>query len=305
MSTRARLSNLLVLASTAWSLLGCDDPLKSASLIQETRVIGARVEVANDPQRGSPAPGESGNVRLFVAAPDGAPNVAYAFTLCGVTPTSAGFPACKTAPFATALQTDPSTAPAQIDFQVPSDLDVNATPHAFVSGIVCPDGQAETAADGARCVTGPGNMIGFEFDLAGPGEDNGNPTLADDALTLDGAPWAASDAAEQCDSLPQVAAATTHGLAVRVQDGDFDSLVQTNAEDPTRETLLLSQFSTSGKLAHTFVSLTPDTPALTSAVRWDAPANADANGSVVHFYFVVRDSRGGEDLATRALCVEP
>ncbi len=50
MSARARLSNLFVLVSAAWPLLGCDDPLKSASLIQDTRVLGARVEVTNDPK---------------------------------------------------------------------------------------------------------------------------------------------------------------------------------------------------------------------------------------------------------------
>jgi hypothetical protein len=308
MSARTPLSKISVLAISSATLLisGCDDPLKSASLIEETRVLGARVEVAGDPTRGSPGPGERAHFRLFVAAPDGAPNVAYAFALCGVTPTNSGFPTCKTTLFATAFQADPSTANPEFDFDVPADLDVTAIPHGFVSGIVCPDVGAELTADGgARCTDGPGASIGFEFDFAGPGQDNGNPTFTADSLTLDAAPWAASDPNATCDTLPPAAAGTTRGIGIRLQDTDFDSLVRVSPEDPTRETLLISQFSSAGKLAHTFGSLTPSSPALTSQVSWTAPAKADAGGSVVHFYFVVRDSRGGEDLATRALCVVP
>jgi len=308
MSAPTPLSKTFALAtlSAVLATLGCDDPLKSASLIEETRVLGARVEVAGQSTRGSPAPGEQANFRLFVAAPNGAPNVAWAFALCGVSPTNSGFPDCKTAPFATAFQADPSTATPELDFEVPAELDTSATPHGFASGIICADTAAELTADGgARCTDGPGAAVGFEFDFAGPGQDNGNPTFMPDSLTLDGVPWAETDALTACAALPPVPAGTTHALAVRLRDSDFDSLVQVSSEDPTRETLLLSQFSSAGKLAHAFSSLTPNTPALTSEVSWAAPAKADAGGSVVHFYFVVRDSRGGEDLATRALCAVP
>jgi hypothetical protein len=145
--------------------------------------------------------------------------------------------------------------------------------------------------------------VAFEFDFAGPGEDNQNPNFTGDSLTLDGLTWAASDAAAACGALTQISARSTHQFGVQLTDGDFDSLVQQTSEDPARETILLSQFSTAGKLEHTFVSLTPS--AASSMTNWDAPSQADGGGTVVHFYFVIRDSRGGEDLAERTLCVTP
>jgi hypothetical protein len=304
--TRRRKVSFLLLRSAALLSSGCDDPLKSASLIEETRVLGARVEVAGDATRGSPGPGEPASFRLFMAAPNGAPNVAYAFVICGVSPTNSGFPSCKTAPFASVLQPDPSTAPPQLAFEVPADLDVTATPHGFANGVVCPDAAAEVDGNGgARCADGPGDAVGFEFDLSGPGQDNNNPNFTADSLTLDGAPWTATDGAAACAALLPVQAGSSHRLGVHMQDTDFDALRQVNAEDPARETLLLSQFSSRGTLAHTFVSLTPSTPELASEVSWDAPSKADEGGTVAYFYFVIRDSRGGEDFAVRALCVGP
>ncbi|HEY4105386.1 MAG TPA: hypothetical protein VGM44_15920 [Polyangiaceae bacterium] len=291
-----------LVASATWVCAGCDVPLKTESLIQETRVLGARVEVAADPGRASPAPGESAHLRVFVAAPDGLPNVSYAFSLCGVTPSNAGFPNCVTAPFATAFQPNPAIGDPQFDFQIPSELDPNATPHGFLSGIVCPnDSAVQNADDSASCASTTGDTLAFEFDLAGPGEDNQNPTFAGDSLTLDGGSWDANDATASCDSLTQVNVKSTHRLGVTLVDSDFDSLQQVTSEDPMRETILLSQFSTAGDLDHTFVTLTPS--AAGSETNWLAPSEADADGTIVHFYFVVRDSRGGEDLAERALCL--
>jgi len=309
MSARRRLTWTLSLASSSAALLavGCDTPLKTESLIQDTRVLGARVEVADDPERASPAPGEQAHLHVFVAAPSGTLNISYAFELCGVTPTESGFPSCGSPPFATALQSSPAANEPELDFEVPTLLDLNTTPHGFMSGVVCPDDTALLGPGGqAQCSRGPGDAMAFEFDFAGSGEDNDNPTFTPDSLTLDGATWSASTADATCPgTLSEVHAGTKHDFRVQMQDSDFDSLPQLSPEDPTRETLLISQFSDAGQLADTFSSLTPATPGLRSDVSWDAPTRADANGALVHFYFVVRDSRGGEDFATRALCVVP
>jgi len=308
MSVRHGLSKTAWLTALNLALVcsGCDDPLKRASLIEETRVLGARVELASDAQRGSPAPGEDARLRLFVAAPNGAPNVAYAFTLCGVSPTNSGFPRCASAPFATALRTDPSTEAVAFDFTVPAALDRASTPHGFASGVICPDEPALFAPDGAaRCANGPGGAFGFEFDFAGPGEDNQNPTFATDALTLDGESWTASDLAAACADAPAVNAGTRHSLGARLEPSDFDALVPLSSEDPTRESLLLARFTSAGTLAHTFASLSPSSAAGASEVTWDAPSTAAAGGTRVQFYFVVRDGRGGEDFAARTLCVVP
>lgn len=309
MSARKLLSWVLDCASSCAALLsvGCDTPLKTESLIQDTRVLGARVEVAGDPERASPAPGEQAHLHVFVAAPSGTLNIAYALSLCGVAPTESGFPPCGSAPFASVLQASPAASGPELDFEVPANLDLSATPHGFMSGVVCPDDSAELGSDGqAQCSSGPGDAMAFEFDFAGPGEDNDNPTFTPDSLTLDGATWSASAADASCPgTLSAVHAGTNHDFGVQMQDSDFDSLLQLSPQDPSRETLLVSQFSDAGQLANTFSSLTSATPGLRSDVSWGAPTTANASGAIVHFYFVVRDTRGGEDFATRALCVVP
>ncbi len=308
MSTQLSRPLACMLLGAAFLGAGCDDSLKSVSLIEETRVLGARVEVVNDPERSSPLPGESANVHLFVAAPNGAPHLGYALSVCAVSPTNTGFPSCAGAPFAATLQAEPSAATPKLDFEVPPELDLTATPHGFAQAWVCPDSAARVDSDGAAsCAEGPGTEVAFEFNLGAPDESNRSPTFAVDALTFDGLAWPAFDAAQaDCPgAAPEVSASSRHTLAVTLSDDDFEPLVQATSADPSRETLLLSQFSNAGKLSHAFLSLSADTSPGDRQLSWDAPAASGAQPELVRFYFVVRDARGGEDFTTRAVCVVP
>jgi hypothetical protein len=264
---------------------GCDEPLKVVSLIQETRVLGARIEVSAEPKRAAPRPGEQASVRFFVAGPGEPPKVSYALSVCGVSPTNSGFPSCATPAFAAVSDSAATTSVPELAFEVPSDLDLDATPHGFVSGEIA------------------GGEVAFEFELGSALHSNDNPELSDGSLSFDGQPWLPVDAGTDCGTqLVQVSPSSSHVISVALSDGDFDALTPDTLLDPSRETLLLSQFSDSGKLDHAFTSLSPSTSEGGSA-RWTAPSNADGSGTIAHFYFVVRDSRGGEDLATRTLCV--
>ena len=286
---------------------GCDDSLKSVSLIEETRVLGARIEVEADPQRSSPNPGERASLRFFLAAPDGQPRISYALSVCAVRLVNSGFPPCEGAPFASALETDEGHADARLDFQVPEDLAREATPHGFASGLICANSGLNLGPDGAAsCVTGSGTQVAFEFGLAGPDQSNQSPTFASGAFSLDGEPWTATaDATCDAGSLRRVTAKTRHALRVDLADSDFETLTQPTSVDPGRETLLVSPFSNAGELSNGFLSLGADTPPVQRAVSWDAPAINDALPRLVRFYFVVRDARAGEDFAERALCVLP
>jgi hypothetical protein len=277
---------LTVVCSGAW-LIGCDAPLKSVSLIQETRVLGARVEVDGEPTRSSPRPGERASVRFFVAGPGGPPSVAFALSVCAVSPTNYGFPNCVGPELGSVTQAEPVVTMPTLAFEIPQDLDLIATPHGFVSGTI------------------DGGDVAFEFELGSAQQDNNNPQFTADSLAFDGQPWPPSDASAACsDGLTQVAANSVHQLSIALTESDFDTLAQTTPLDPTRETLLLSQFSDAGELDHAFTSLSPNSTESGDA-RWTGPPVADAPGSVARFYFVVRDSRGGEDFTTRALCVTP
>jgi hypothetical protein len=309
MSAHASLPQSLIwaLLGAAFSVVGCDDSLKSVSLIEETRVLGARVEVESDPTRSSPQPGERATLRLFVAAPNEPAHLSYAISMCAVSPVNTGFPDCVAAPFANALQPEPSTAAPELTFQVPADLNLVATPDGFARALACPDSSLIIDENGLpSCTNGPRTEVNFEFDLGGPDFENHSPSITPEALTLDGQPWLAADSPTTCTSgLPTVNAGSKHTLALTLQDADFESLPQTTALEPGRESLLVSQFSNAGKLNHAFVSVKPDTPLVDREVIWDAPNASSDMPALVRFYFVVRDARGGEDFATRALCVAP
>ena len=307
MSARISLSLSLSLCFASLCNAGCDDSLKDVSLIEETRVVGARVESASDTTQGAPLPGERASLRLFVVAPDAEPNFSYALSLCLVAPSSFGFPACARAPFAAAQQMEASVADARLDFVVPEDTDLRATPHALARGLICPNSSLNLAADGSQsCGSGGGKEVGFEFPLGGADEANRNPGFTDDAFLLDGEPWLPSTETS-CDatSARQVTAKSVHALRITLPDADFELLSQPTSVDPGRETLLVSPFSSAGKLDHGFLSLSADTPPEQRRVNWTAPALADRSPAWVRFYFVVRDPRSGEDFASRAVCVVP
>jgi hypothetical protein len=307
MSERTTLPLFLSLFVAAVGGVGCDDSLKSVSLIEETRVLGARIEVEADPTRSSPKPGERASLRFFVAAPNAEPRISYALSVCAVELNNLGFPPCASAPFASAVQAEPSGTPASLDFQVPEDLALESTPHAFASGLICPDSGLDFGtSSAASCLSGGGTQVAFEFELGGPEQSNRSPSFGADALSLDGEPWPAS-AETACDPgpLPQVLAKSRHALQIVLADSDFELLTRETSLDPARETLLVSPFSSAGELSHGFISLSADAPANQRRVSWDAPALDAALPSLVRFYFVVRDARGGQDFTSRALCVVP
>ncbi|HYP76671.1 MAG TPA: hypothetical protein VER12_11970 [Polyangiaceae bacterium] len=307
MSARVSLLPLLSLLASSLCSGACDDSLKDVSLIEETRVLGARVESSGDPSRGSPRPGEQATLRLFVAAPSGAPHFSYTLSLCAVRLTNSGFPDCISAPFASISRVDSTPEDALLDFRVPEDIDLEQTPHAFASGLLCPDSDSILAADGtASCATGSGRRVAFEFAFGGVQDSNRNPNFADDAFLLDGQPWPANAQLSCAEgSLPEVPARSVHALSISLADSEFEPLSQPTAVDPDRETLLVSPFSSAGQLEHGFLSLTAHTPAEQRRVAWVAPTLADGQPQLLRFYFVVRDARSGEDFASRALCVVP
>jgi len=307
MSARTSLSLSIPILAAALACAGCDDSLKSVWLIEETRVLGARLEVEADPTRSSPSPGERASLRLFVAAPNAEPRFSYELSVCAVHLANTGFPPCASAPFGTALETEPGNSAARLDFQVPGDIDLERTPHAFVSGMICPDSKLSLDTEGvATCGANNGTELAFEFALGGLEPSNRNPTFGAEAFSLDGEPWPASTELD-CDagSLPQVAARSRHVMRFDLAESDFEPLTVQTSVDPDRETLLVSPFSSAGKLGNGFLALSADTPLDQRQVTWDAPAFADAVPHLVRFYFVVRDPRSGEDFAQRALCVAP
>lgn len=301
-------------ANRAWllalvaALYGCDDPLKSVDRIAEPRVLAARVEVDGEPERVSPAPGETVHVRWLVATPTGDAFSGLALTACPSLAQGRGLPSCRGAAFASVSREPDSQLPS-FDFSVPAELEPRKTPSLLVQGLVCPFATGSADGEASRCSDDGGLRVSVDFTLATAEASNRNPSFPADALSFDGAPFPelpVPDGSCQGAGLTEIAAnGGEHVLAVSLPDGARDELPRTSAADAPRETLELAHFVSAGELDHVFTRLLPDATLLGSLVRFTPPADVPDGGTLVHLWFVVRDGRGGSDFTERAVCVTP
>jgi hypothetical protein len=302
----ARLLCWLPLAGAAHLTSACDDPLKRAELVEDLRVLGARVEVEGDPDRAAPGPGESASVRWLVAAPEPDAPVGWALSACVAATVNVGIPRCEGAPFASLTSAAPEAAAPALSFQIPADVDPETSPRVVVLGSICRDAVPIGDPEDSRCPgRSEGTRVTLEFELARPDDVNRNPHFGEPALELDGAPWPASAPAScEGDDVVRVRAGS-HSVRIAVAADARDPVPPAGELDPERESLLLSHFSDRGELEHAFSSIPFDSELTEVSVPWSTPTSVPAEGRVVRFWFVLRDLRGGSDFLERAVCVEP
>lgn len=281
------------------ALPGCEPPLKSVELVAEPRVLGARVEVMDDPGRAAPAPGERATVRFLVASPELSQSLGFGLAACPSVHHDGARADCADAPFAELSSPNGVQAEASLDFEVPAELDPDG--RLAVLGVVCPDGSPNE--DGSGCEGAvPGLRLQLELELSHPDNVNQNPELQPDSLGFDDDAWPAvapvsGDCAGQ--GFVEVDPATTHTIQVQLDEEDRDALPHPDKLDPARESLQLSHFATDGDLGRAFESVAWDSEELGRSTTWKAP---DATG-LVRFWIVLRDFRGGGAWVERAVCV--
>jgi hypothetical protein len=297
---------MLAAAAVAVAVLavGCSNDLPAASRLERTRVLGARVQVAADPGRADAMPGEAAAVEWLLAGPRAPGALAWTFAICdGVEG------ACTDAP---AMAASGTGAPVLAPFTAPATAPVDDVHGPLMLGAVCEDGaptlDATTMLPACAAASTSANVARFAIPIGTP---NHHPNLANDVITLDGAPWTtepAGDAGGPCDAatMPTVeAGAPERALSLVTDADDRESFVAAGVT--SLEALQLSSFATAGKLGGSY-ALIPSTDARPDAAftaKWTPPARTDvpATGMTVQFHFVVRDGRGGLDWAHRALCV--
>jgi hypothetical protein len=289
----------LLLTMGLW-LLGCDDPLKTVELIEQPRVLGARVEVTGDTGRAAPAPGESATLTLFVAAPELEPSFGFALAACSAAPRNGARGSCALAPFARILRENAPGAVAALDFEVPADLDPSG--RVLVLGVVCPNGSPR--ADAASCDgEHAGTPVQLELELSRPGDVNRNPELPADSITFDDNAWAELPAVDvDCAGLgfPEVASGSQHRIDVRLDESDRDALPRPSKLDPSRESLQLSHFISAGDISRAFETIAWDSDELNRHVDWTAPKTP----GLTRAWFMLRDFRGGGAFTARSVCVQ-
>lgn len=322
MDTSTRNVAPLSLAALALTLAaaGCGEEFKPGSYIERPRVVGAQVSIAGDPEggRATVRPGEQATVTWLTVSRQDPSSLALAwgFVLC-----PGSDRACAGPPLATFTGEGPTVA---VTFTMPDQAALGSAPSAALLGAICAGGTL--SFDGASAVSCAGagasqTDVAFTVPLQVGDAANHNPRLDDEVLRLDGADWPASamppvDAA--CDAgagLPMVTATPVGQTAIKrhilfVSDGDDrETYLAGTPAAPTLESLQLSQFTTAGKLLHSYSAIPgSDTrPDADVTIDWEPPAASEvpAEGLVVQFHFVARDLRGGVGWTHRALCVHP
>jgi len=310
---------LLIAGVLAIWLAGCSNDLPVASVLERTRVLGARVEIASDPGRAEVSPGEAATVAWIIAGPAAPATLDWAFALCT---TSTAGAACREAPQPIAAG---SGLPVVAPFTTPdaATLGTDALPR--MRGEICADGtrgvDANTATGTCAGAGASGTSVQFVVPVALDGATaNRHPVLANDVIQLGGVDWdpatataaAAGDACDATTGLPVVAATPAGKDAVKseiriVSDGDDrEMFTPAGKTAPELEELQISNFTTAGKFESSYAAIfaTDTRPDADVTVKWEPPRAADLRGGseVVVFYFVVRDLRGGLDWTSRALC---
>ena len=315
-TTRTIMTNFILLGLAGGIFLaGCGPTFDPASLIETTRVVGARVEVEGAPERATPTPGETANVTWLIASPEAPPPpLSWAFALCS--PGTVGNKTtlgCESAPLALFEGT---ASPPRISLAVPVADVLGSATALILYGEICPGLDSTPMFDpqsGAPgCTGGGGTTASVTIRVQRNDQTNHNP-VADRAFTFDGQTWAPlATGDDPCVVGPRVAAETKdHVIGNLTQGSDRERytilLGDPPVTTPVRETLQISQFMTAGELKNqfSFVDATDSNTETTVDVKWNAPkaAAVPAAGLPVTFTFVVRDDRGGIDWATRAACV--
>ncbi len=291
------------LAGLALSLgaSGCMDELDKGSSILDTRVIGVRVEVVGNESVAAPSPGELARLTVLLAEPPGDDQepLGWGIGLGPLVQQGTGRPIVLELPVP-----DAALLGGARSFPLVGQICANGTPR-FGMGETPP-----TCSEGATRATSFLATISLAREGVPP---NRHPVLADDFATLAEERWespAAALPATGCASLaggptlPLVPVSkTAQRLLLRVADTERESFVRTDGSEG-KEIITLSQFTSGGDLARQFSVFEGDV-APDAEVEWTPDLAADPGGTLVRFWFVARDGRGGVASTTRAVCVVP
>lgn len=300
------------LVSLGLVLAGCGDPLLEPQRIERPRLLGARVEVDGDPERATPAPGETVTVRWLVTAPRGPVASSWGFVACELEDDlSSDPPECAAPPFDAALAVEPVAGEPRFTFTLPPAASFERL---GVLGGVCAFGRSSVLEDGELDCAGEGSRaLPASYDARiGQDDVNANPSLAGAAPRFDGQPWpepaAESVPGGPCDPVaPRLSLADRRARVELDLDAGQREPIPVMDVGPERETLQLSLASTAGRLEEPYVVVLPDDTRerVPVAMDWEGPHSAAGGGEIVRFYFVLRDLRGGADWIERDVCVVP
>ena len=280
---------------------GCMDELDKGSSILDTRVVGVRVEVVGSESVAAPSPGDVARLTVLLAEPPGADQDALGWGVA-------------LGPFVQ----QGTGRPIVLEVPVPDAALLGGARSVPLVGQVCSNGTPRfgMGEDPPTCSEGSTRATTFlaTVSLAREGvPPNRNPALGDDFATLAEERWDAP-----ADALPATGCAAMAGnpslplvtvskdpqrMLLRIADTTREEFVRTDGSD-AKEVVTLSHFTSGGDLKRQFSVFEGDV-APDAEVEWTPDLTADPTGTLVRFWFVARDGRGGVGFTTRAACVIP
>jgi hypothetical protein len=297
-----------LIALSLWTVPACVE-FDPGSLITETRVLGAQVQVEGDPERSTPRPGETAHVEFVIAGVELDPRVAWSLSAC--LPGERSADAC-TDVLASAEGT--GTTPG-LRIAIPAESALGRVRFMRVVGLICTRGSVDVV--NARCVGDHADGTPLRYDLALAREADGSdenlqPSIQQVRLRFDGEEWRGRSAlAQGCAGQPElpkvIADEREHRITIELGPDTRELYVGAD-ERASYEELQLSTFVTGGELERQFSFVEPSDTRERPVVQieWTAPSRKQLHGADelgVRLLVLVRDSRGGLSQVERALCV--
>jgi hypothetical protein len=315
---------ILTFALAATLLTGCANALDEATDIRKPRVLAALVEVAGDPSRSTPAPGETVDVTLVIADPAERVARAHRFVVCVPAESDLDVGLCGEVVAGGRFETStPDLAEPAFTLTVPDESVLGEAKELLVHGAVCAGGPVgehiglevfpDTYTTTNPCLdpANVGELVTFRIRLArAPADVNHSPTIA--AFTLDGEAWTASAAPDapvtgctalEIPMLPMDDAEHTLGLTVAPESRE----IYVERGSSKYELLYMGLYASAGEFPGTAAFFDGEDETIARFIPEDDhdPADVPDDGLLVRFTFVLRDGRGGVDFAERAVCVVP
>lgn len=313
------MSRVQCFALGAVVLSGCGEPLVPPELIVNNRVLGARVEVTDDPTAAWPEPNERGTVRWLTASPEGAPALGWTASLCAAEAVSRGLPICAAPSFTTVTSEGTTDDEPVLEFETPSRAGLQGASQLAVMAAFCESGTPSVAVSGVdvtttRCPEPKEQPLfaTFGIQVALDGATNENPEFEAVAVKLDGDNWPAwtegSEEAPDCSTaeLPVhrvPADGKTHQIELTVPSALSERIAGLSVHSSAREILQLSHFVTAGELERVYSTVALGATEGKVVVTWTAPDSVKRQGELMRLYMVLRDGRGGVSWSRRALCI--
>lgn len=297
-----------IAVTTVCTTVACSDPLLEVQTITDLRVLGARLGAEADARDASLVPGRGANLEWLVVSNE-ATTYSAAVSVCASVETTMGVPTCSDEPFYEDSGRFETNTAATFAF-TPPELPIGSPWLALF--VACKSGQARFARDGSgRC---SGGAVPREASFDGTvGEENLNPSLSDDSIELDGAPWTSEaffPTGTPCrdQALPALRVVRPSSVRFELGGDDREDLPQevtaVYGAEPT-ESLSYAHFLTTPGLERPFSGIASESPDTTFDIAIDLEGKLPRAGVVSDFHLIVRDGRGGSDWTRRQICALP